>query len=90
MWYKDSYKHWVARLGANGLEILKAVGYAWSPFTRVSNSKLVPFAVTLEKNLKLCHLTALSPWVVVVARKVPRSKTGPERLTEGVNSPSLL
>lgn len=85
-WYKDSFNHWVTRLGANGLEVLKAVGYAWSPFPRGSDSKLVPFAASLEKRLKLCHLTSLSPWVVVLARKAARCKSGPEDLTEDVNS----
>jgi SAM-dependent methyltransferase len=68
-WYKDSYKHWVARLRGNNLEIIKSVGFTWPPFRRNSDSKLVPLAIRLEKHLGLSHLTSLSPWVLALARK---------------------
>jgi SAM-dependent methyltransferase len=54
-------------LQAQGFELVREEGICWFPFTRDSDSRLVPLAVKTEAALGLRHLTGVSPWVLVVA-----------------------
>jgi hypothetical protein len=42
---------------------------AWAPFTRKSDARLIPLATALERVLGLRRLPALSPLIVVTARR---------------------
>ena len=44
-------------------------GYNWIPFHRQSNSRLVEVMAKVESTLALQRLYALSPWLLVAARK---------------------
>ncbi len=52
-----------------GFEIVHEEGIAWAPFTRQSNSRLIPVAARLERTLGLRRLASLSPWVLTLARR---------------------
>ena len=67
--YNLSYSEWRRRTRAAGFEISLARGYCWFPLTRGSNSILAPFFINLERWLGLGRVTALSPWIVFIARK---------------------
>lgn len=58
-----------ASLRDAGLEIERMLGFNWLPFTRDSDSALVKPLARLEGALQLRRLPALSPWVLVSARK---------------------
>jgi SAM-dependent methyltransferase len=68
--YGHAYLPWRTKFRDAGFELLREEGCCWSPFGRESDSKLVPFFSSLEKQLKLRRLPAASPWVVFVARKI--------------------
>jgi SAM-dependent methyltransferase len=52
-----------------GLEPVRQLGLGWAPFTRNSDASLIPLATALEQVLGLRRLPALSPLVVVTARR---------------------
>lgn len=69
-YYGDgTYRSWRARTVEQGLEIVDERGLCWFPFGRASDSRLVPAAVRVERAIRLHRLPALSPWVVVTARR---------------------
>lgn len=68
--YQVSYRDCRTRLLRCGFQVIREVGCCWPPFTRDSNSFLVPFFVRLETYLGLPRLPSLSPWVVFAAQKV--------------------
>jgi SAM-dependent methyltransferase len=53
----------------NGFRVVYEDGFCWFPFRRESNSLLIPFVISLEKQLGLRRLVAFSPWVVTVLQK---------------------
>jgi SAM-dependent methyltransferase len=57
------------RLGAHGFELVDEEGLGWAPFSRHSNSRLIPYFIWLERLAGLRRLVRLSPLVVVAARK---------------------
>jgi hypothetical protein len=73
----------------HGFDVCDMAGYNWLPFapriTRMSNSSLIPHAARLERGLGLTRLWALSPWVLVAARRrtappgADRNGGGPQR-----------
>lgn len=67
--YTASYKSWRSFMRKQGFEMLKEVGLCWMPFGRMSNSRLIPLAVCVEKWLGLRRIPTISPWIVFVARK---------------------
>lgn len=67
--YSLFYPFWRKQLLRNGYSILYEEGYCWFPFSRASNSKLVPLFVWIEKRVGLRRLTLISPWIVFIARK---------------------
>jgi SAM-dependent methyltransferase len=69
--YNVSYAEWRRRTQEAGFDISLERGYCWFPLTRESDSRLAPFFISLERWFGLSRLTALSPWIVFVARKRP-------------------
>ncbi|MCV2490659.1 class I SAM-dependent methyltransferase [Geodermatophilus sp. YIM 151500] len=67
--YQMSYRAWRRQLVAAGMGIESEVGLCWLPFGRRSDSRLIPAAVGLERRLGLSRLPAVSPWVLVTARR---------------------
>jgi SAM-dependent methyltransferase len=67
--YRDSYYGWRKRLRAAGFNLLNAKGFCWGPFGRSSNSSLIPFFTSFERNLGLQSLAIFSPWVICLAQK---------------------
>jgi hypothetical protein len=68
-YYVNAYAAWRQRLSDLGFHFLREEGCCWGPFSRESNSWLIPLAVWLEKVSGLRRLIRFSPWVVFVARK---------------------
>jgi SAM-dependent methyltransferase len=60
-------------LGDQGFDVCSVRGYNWLPFTprvtRMSDSRLIPYAARLEKVLHLERLYRISPWILVAARR---------------------
>jgi SAM-dependent methyltransferase len=71
--YNRSYAEWRRGVCEAGFEIILERGYCWFPFSRASNSALVPFFIRLERWLRLDRMPSLSPWVAFVARKARAS-----------------
>ncbi len=69
-----TYRSFRRDLRAAGFELLEEEGICWFPFTRQSDSPLIPAAVAVESALGLRKLPALSPWVLCAAR-LERSST---------------
>jgi SAM-dependent methyltransferase len=68
--YTAGYSPWRAKLKRLGFEVLREEGICWMPFGRMSDSKLIPLAVQLEKTMGLRRLASISPWIVFAAKKV--------------------
>lgn len=68
--YSKSYGYWKKIIIENGFEFIHEQGYCWFPFGRSSNSFLVPFCTSLERITGLRKFTALSPWIIFIARKI--------------------
>jgi SAM-dependent methyltransferase len=71
--YRSAYARRRLALRNAGFDIVLERGYCWFPFSRASNSPLIPFVTRLERWLLLDRIPLLSPWVVFVARKKPRT-----------------
>jgi SAM-dependent methyltransferase len=67
--YRSSYRSWKKKMADGGLDVVHEEGMCWLPFSRSSNSALVPFLVKLERFLGLPRLPAFSPWIVFAALK---------------------
>lgn len=67
--YTQAYPTWRRQLELAGFRIQYEEGYCWFPFSRGSNSFLIPFCIRLERLLRLNRLIAYSPWVIFIARK---------------------
>jgi hypothetical protein len=67
--YKVPYGKWKDRLSTIGFEIVHEEGMCWLPFSRESNSLLIPPLTQLERYVGLRRFTKFSPWIAVVARK---------------------
>ena len=65
--YADSYAAFTARLLANGLRMISAEGFAWLPFQRQSDSRLIPVATGFEKVVGLRRVPRFSPFVAGLA-----------------------
>jgi SAM-dependent methyltransferase len=67
--YLMAYNRWRNNLLRQGFEIVHEEGLCWFPFSRYSDSWLVPICVSLERAAQLHRLPKLSPWVAFAARK---------------------
>src|SRR5215472_11416688 len=83
-YYQMSYGHWRRNALDHGFTMLYERGFCWFPFSRASQSPLIPTATMMERKLRLQHLVALSPWVVFIAQK----KSGPVSNGEPVDTSS--
>lgn len=79
--YTRSYSAWRKDLVQAGFQLVQEEGFCWGFFGRESNSLLVPLFIRLERLLWLHRMTTWSPWVVFIARKIPR---GPGAKTENI------
>jgi hypothetical protein len=52
-----------------GFSFIHELGFCWSPFSRRSDSPLIPPCVALERLSGLRRVVRWSPWVVFIARK---------------------
>lgn len=68
-YYSESIARYRSKLRDAGFEIIEIRGFRWPPFTRSSNSRLVPVASFLESLFLLRYATGLSPWLCLAARK---------------------
>ncbi len=68
--YSTTYRSWRKRSTNAGFEVIHEEGLCWLPFSRESNSPLIPALTRLEQSLGLRRLTALSPSVILIARKI--------------------
>ncbi len=66
--YSKSYRSMEKRLNYAGFEIVYREGMCWLPFSRESNSPLVPVLTSMERTLGLRKLHTLSPWVMSICR----------------------
>ena len=71
MYYREGMGDYKRKLSDAGFTVEHCWGYRWLPFTRQSNSRLIPRLAGLEKLLLLRHLPHFSPWLFFVARKKP-------------------
>ncbi|MCK5615890.1 class I SAM-dependent methyltransferase, partial [Candidatus Pacearchaeota archaeon] len=69
-YYKIEYPFWKKKFLKRGFEMFYEEGYCWFPFSRASNSVFVPYFTRLEKRIGLRKLTAISPWIVFIAKKI--------------------
>ena len=67
--YKYHYVEWRQKLTAAGFHLAHEEGIAWLPFTRKSNSPMIPSLARLEHIFGLVTLPKVSPWVSFVAQK---------------------
>jgi hypothetical protein len=67
--YQAAYSDCRRRLIATGFEMVHEESFCWGPFTRDSNSPLVPAVAKVERALGLHRVVSWSPWVVFIARK---------------------
>jgi SAM-dependent methyltransferase len=65
--YQVPYRKWRRRLVSAGLQVEAEQGLCWFPFSRASDSRLVPVGAAVERRLGLSGLPSLSPWVLVTA-----------------------
>lgn len=67
--YSQTYESVRGRIQTARFSFLSERGFCWSPFSRTSDSFLIPACLTLERILKLRDLIRWSPWVMFIARK---------------------
>jgi SAM-dependent methyltransferase len=67
--YALAYAPWKRQMQRRAFGFIFERGACWFPFSRHSNSFLIPPCTALERAVGLQRLVGLSPWVVFVARK---------------------
>jgi SAM-dependent methyltransferase len=67
--YTESFFATKKKLSSAGFDIVMTRGFRWLPFSRASESPLVPYASGLERLLGLERIPWLSPWVFWLTRK---------------------
>ncbi len=70
MQYPSSYPSWRRKFCSQGFKMIAEEGICWFPFSRGSNSALVPTFTKMEQYLGLRRLAIVSPWIVFIAQKV--------------------
>lgn len=66
--YRFAYSPFRRNLVGAGFEIEREEGYCWGPFSRESNSPMIPAFLQIERMLRLSRIPSLSPWIAFVAR----------------------
>jgi SAM-dependent methyltransferase len=67
--YTNSYTLWKKKMRNSGFVVLHEQGFCWFPFTRASNSSLIPTFTFIERLLGLRSISSVSPWIVFIAKK---------------------
>ena len=67
--YQASYPDWRRRFVQAGFKMVHEESCCWAPFSRSSNSRLVPVGAKLERAFGLRRIVSWGPWVVFIARK---------------------
>jgi SAM-dependent methyltransferase len=67
--YSRSYRSWRQRLEQAGFRRVYERGACWLPFSRRSNSSLIPPLSKLELILGLRRMTSISPWICVAMQR---------------------
>jgi SAM-dependent methyltransferase len=67
--YNLSYAELRQRLRTSGFDFILERGYCWFPLSRESNSALTALFIRLERLLRFDRQTAISPWVIFIAKK---------------------
>ena len=67
--YNRSYAYWKETLQRHAFTMVYERGCCWFPFSRSSNSSIIPACVSMEQRFGLQTLTRFSPWIVFVAQK---------------------
>ncbi len=73
-YYKFAYNDRKNHLAHCGFRLLHEEGMCWLPFSRTSNSPVIPHLTRLEGSLGLRQMPQFSPWVAFVAQKKPLNK----------------
>ncbi|MCX5908710.1 MAG: class I SAM-dependent methyltransferase [Deltaproteobacteria bacterium] len=69
-YYKHAYPSWRKKFCTQGFKMIAEEGICWFPFSRGSNSALVPMITKIEQYLGMRRMPIVSPWIVFVAQKV--------------------
>ena len=69
-YYSRSYVPWKRKLQRLMFQFVFERGFCWFPFSRRSDSALIPACAAAERALGLQCLPGVSPWIAFVARKV--------------------
>ncbi|MGZ5507335.1 MAG: class I SAM-dependent methyltransferase [Limisphaerales bacterium] len=67
--YRRAYRDFRQQAMECGFEVIEETGFCWGPFTRTSNSRLIPAFVFLERFMRLRALPSVSPWINLIAKK---------------------
>ena len=67
--YRLSYSDWRKSLQRKGFSLVDEEGFGWSPFSKTSNSSLVPIVTRIEHYLGLHRMLSFSPMIAFIARK---------------------
>jgi SAM-dependent methyltransferase len=67
--YKFAYIDRRTKMRAVGFHFFYEEGCGWFPFTRLSNSRLIPLFTTLERVIGLRKIASLSPNVIFIIQK---------------------
>ncbi len=70
-YYSTPYYQWRREFRRAGFRMLREEELCWFPFSRSSDSPLVPACTSIESRIGLRRLAAISPWIVFMARKDP-------------------
>jgi len=68
-YYQRDFSTWKKSYENAGFRFLLAQGICWLPFSRASDSPLVPALTKIEEQLGLRLLPSFSPWVIFVAQR---------------------
>ena len=72
--YADTVSRFRTRMESSGFVFAQLEGFAWFPFQRNSNSRLISIAETTERFLGLRKLPGVSPFVAGVTVLVPAGR----------------
>ena len=73
--YKLTYDESRAQFESHGIRIVEQTAYCWLPFSRASNSRLVPPLTRWEQRLGLRQRPRFAPWIAVVAENTAAENT---------------
>jgi SAM-dependent methyltransferase len=69
VFYSESYSSLRARLKDSGFQFQTETGFCWGPFSRESNSALIPIFIGIERVFLLRKFPRISPWIIFTCQK---------------------